>query len=119
MPKYKVKELSLIGNELHQAGAIVEYDGLPSENLEPTCDEGRAKYQEYLESNKKRVAAMKEQFTESAVGDPSVFMAKMVEMQSNQAEQIASAVSKAVAEAMGALLAPEKKTRKSAVESVE
>ena len=58
MPKYRVKELSLIGNDLHQAGAIVDYDGLPAENLEPLCDAGRARYQDYLKSNAERVARM-------------------------------------------------------------
>jgi len=77
MPKYKVLEKSLIGNEIHEAGAIVEYAGLPSENLEPQCDEGRAKYQEYLVTNNARVKAMKEQFSESAVGDQVAF-AKMI-----------------------------------------
>lgn len=58
IPKYRVKELSLIGNELHEAGAIVEYDGLPAENLEPLCELGRAKYREYLESNEQRIKKM-------------------------------------------------------------
>jgi hypothetical protein len=75
IPKYVVLEKSLIGNELHEAGAVVEYDGLPAENLQPTCDEGRARYQEYLKSNAERVAKLKEQYTESAVGDPSKFAA--------------------------------------------
>lgn len=56
--EYIVKEKSLIGNELHEAGARVHYAGLPSENLEPTCDEGRARYNEYLKSNEDRVAKM-------------------------------------------------------------
>lgn len=73
MPQYKVKELSLIGNELHQAGAIVEYAGLPAENLEPLDDEGRAKYQEYLDSNAARVKKMRDLNSESAVGDPADF----------------------------------------------
>ena len=75
MPKYRVKELSLIGNELFQAGAEVEYDGLPAENLEPLCDAGRAKYQEYLDSNQARTQAMNAQYRESTVGDPSAFAA--------------------------------------------
>jgi hypothetical protein len=61
MPKYLVLEKSLIGNEIFEAGAVVEYDGFPSENLEPTCDEGRAKRAEYEASNKARVALMMEQ----------------------------------------------------------
>ncbi len=75
MPKYRVKELSLIGNELFQAGAEVDYDGLPAENLEPLCDEGRAKYQEYLDSNAARVRKMRAENDTSAVGDPTVFAA--------------------------------------------
>jgi hypothetical protein len=72
-PKYVVLEKSLVGNTLYEAGAIVEYDGLPAENLQPTCDVGRARYQEYLRSNAERVARMKDQFGESAVGDPDAF----------------------------------------------
>jgi hypothetical protein len=58
MPKYRVVEKSLIGNEVFEEGAIVEYDGLPAENLEPLCAEGRAKYQEYVASNEERIARM-------------------------------------------------------------
>jgi hypothetical protein len=65
-PKYRVKELSLIGNTLHDMGAIVEYDGLPAENLEPLCDAGRAKYQEYLKSNAERVERMMAQYPPTA-----------------------------------------------------
>lgn len=75
IPKYVVLEKSLIGNELHEAGATVAYDGLPAENLQPTCDEGRARYQQYLASNAERVATLKGQYTESAVGDPTKFAA--------------------------------------------
>ena len=56
--KYLVKERSLIGNTIHEEGTEVFYDGLPAENLEPTCDEGRARYQEYLDSNAARVRLM-------------------------------------------------------------
>jgi len=75
MPRYRVKELSLIGNELFQAGAEVEYDGLPAENLEPLDDEGRAKYQEYLDSNAARVRQMRLENETSTVGDPAAFAA--------------------------------------------
>lgn len=93
MPKYKVKEKSLIGNEIHEAGAIVEYDGLPAENLEPQCAEGEAKYQEYLAVNAERVRVMKEQHTESAVGDQVAF---------------AKTIAKAVADALASNAAAEK-----------
>jgi hypothetical protein len=101
MPKYRVKELSLIGNELFQAGAEVEYDGLPAENLEPLDDEGRAKYQEYLDSNAERVRKMRAENDTSSVGDPAVFMAALLKAQEDgaakQAEQIGAAVAQAIA----------------------
>jgi hypothetical protein len=80
MPKYRVKELSLVGNELFQAGAEVEYDGLPAENLEPLCDEGRAKYQEYLDSNAARVEKMIKENQAGGVGDPAAFAAALAAM---------------------------------------
>ena len=58
MPQYKVLEKSLVGNEIYEEGAIVEYDGYPSGNLEPMCDEGRAKADELVEVNKKRIKQM-------------------------------------------------------------
>jgi len=77
MPKYRVKELSLIGNELFQAGAEVEYDGLPADNLEPLDDEGRAKAAEYTLSNAARVKQMMLENSESSVGDPAAFAASV------------------------------------------
>lgn len=71
--KYRVKEKSLIGNAIHEAGAEVEYDGLPADNLEPLCDIGRERAAEYVESNKVRVATMIAANQESAVGDPTKF----------------------------------------------
>lgn len=107
IPKYVVQEKSLIGNEIHEAGAIVAYDGLPAENLEPTCDLGRARHQEYLDSNAKRVAALTAKYSESAVGDPAKFMADFAKAQEDasvkQAEQIGAAVATAVVQAMAAL----------------
>jgi hypothetical protein len=107
--QYRLKEQSLIGNQIHPAGAVVDYDGLPAENLEPLCDEGRARYAEYLESNKARVANLIAANQESGVGDPTKFaeqfakvlaeqqaehaaqMAKMLELQQNSATQLAEA----------------------------
>jgi hypothetical protein len=74
--KYITKEKSLIGNEIHEAGALVVLpEGtLPAENLTPTCARGEAKYQEYLASNAKRVAAMNASFVPAAQGfDAAVF----------------------------------------------
>lgn len=103
MPKYRVKELSLVGNELFQAGAEVEYDGLPAENLEPLCDEGRAKYREYLDTNAERVKRMVEQNQTSGVGDPAAFMAALQKNQAEQAAVIGTAVAEAVAVAFARL----------------
>lgn len=101
---YIVKEKSLIGNELFEAGQRAQYDGLPAGNLEPTCDIGRARAAEYEASNKARVTKMIEDNKESGVGDPAVFMANFLKAQAQQAEEqavhIASAVGQAVAAAM-------------------
>jgi hypothetical protein len=76
--KYIVKEKSLIGNEIFEPGAEVTLpEGtLPAENLEPTCDRGRAKFQEYLESNAARVATMRENF--AAESGSNEVLAKLI-----------------------------------------
>jgi hypothetical protein len=104
MPKYRVKELSLVGNELFQAGAEIEYNGLPAENLEPLCDEGRAKYQEYLDSNAARVKKMVSENQASGVGDPAAFAVALAKNQAEQATVIGTAVAEAVAAAFARLL---------------
>lgn len=104
MPKYLVKEKSLIGNEIFEAGQTVEYDGLPAENLEPLDDEGRAKHEEYLASNKARIAAMTEQYKDQpSVGDPAIFMAQFSKMLADQQEKQAEQIGNAVAQALAAI----------------
>lgn len=104
--KYLVKERSLIGNELFEAGAIADYDGLPAENLEPQCDEGRARAEEYRISNEKRVSLMMANHKESAVGDPAQFLANfakfMQEENARQAEKMNDAIA-TLADAMAKL----------------
>lgn len=56
--EYLVKEKSLIGNQIFEAGEKAFYDGLPAENLEPLCAEGEKRAAEYQESNKARIAKM-------------------------------------------------------------
>lgn len=75
IPKYRVKELSLIGNTLVPAGEIVEYDGLPAENLEPQCKVGEARYAEYLRSNNERIERMKAEFPST---DPAEKLADVI-----------------------------------------
>ncbi len=109
---YTVMEKSLVGNEIFEAGQSCQYDGLPSSNLQPTCDIGRARAQEYIESNAARVKAMIDQNKEDASGlDPQAFMANMLkvqtEMAAEQAERqtvaIAAAVAQAVAQTIAAM----------------
>lgn len=104
IPKYIVQEKSLVGNEIFEAGAIVSYAGLPAENLEPMCDLGRERRQEYLDSNAARVRAMTSQFTESAVGDPTQFAATFAKQLKADAEErdvkMAAMIATAVAQAM-------------------
>lgn len=76
--KYLVKEKSLIGNEIHEAGAVAEYDGLPAENLEPLCDEGRARYQEYLASNAARVERMMAEHPPTGLDEMSALLQRVL-----------------------------------------
>ncbi len=85
--KYIVNERSLIGHTILEAGAEVMYDGLPSENLTPTCDVGKARAAEYAATNAERVKRMIADTPASPTAgaiDPQMF---------------AAAVAKAVAEA--------------------
>jgi len=77
---YTVLEKSLIGNQLYEAGETARYDGLPAENLAPTCDEGRARYADYLATNKARIARMNSMYSEqAAAGDPAAFQKAVAE----------------------------------------
>lgn len=100
-PKFRVKELSLIGNELHQEGAIVELpEGtLPAENLEPLDEEGEALYQKYLESNAARQAQMHANNPASGVGDTNKFAEALAKSQEANAAMIGTAVASAVSAA--------------------
>ena len=100
--KYTVLEKSCVGNEIFEAGQTCEYAGLPSENLEPQCDIGRARYQEYLDSNAARVAKMKADNAESGVGDVDTF-AKAVSKAMAEANAAADAKFNALAETMKSL----------------
>lgn len=42
MAKYRVKTLSFINNRLCNEGEVVDYDGIPSDNLEPMDAAGEA-----------------------------------------------------------------------------
>jgi hypothetical protein len=101
--KYIVKEKSLIGNELFEAGAEVTLpEGtLPAENLEPMCERGQAKYKEYLASNAARVARMRDAFSE----DTSANVVLAAEI----GKAVAAAMAEQRAELAGANSKPAKK----------
>lgn len=111
---YTVTEKSLVGNKIYEAGETAMYDGLPAENLAPTCAIGEARYQEYLDTNKVRIAKMVEHHSDSAMGDPAAFgklflealaksnedhAAQMAAFQLAQTELIAKTVAAAMASA--------------------
>lgn len=92
-PRYLVLERSLINNQIHEAGAEVEYDGLPSENLKPLDAAGEAKAEEYKASNAKRVSGMMDEAKASPLAgafDPSKIVQQMADMQAEQAAQNAA-----------------------------
>lgn len=90
--QYRVLEKSLVGNEIKEAGETAFYAGLPAGNLEPMCDEGRARAAEFIASDKARVARMVENNRDGAAGDPVEFMANLVKVQREMAaEQAANA----------------------------
>jgi hypothetical protein len=64
MAKYRVKEKSFIGNVLLEAGAEIDYDGIPSANLEPL--DGAAKKAQAGATNADREALARQQ--EAAAG---------------------------------------------------
>ena len=69
MPKYKcirpflltTKSNGVATTKLYEAGAIVDYDGEPSDNLEPLCKEGEARRKAFdaERARKRREAALR------------------------------------------------------------
>lgn len=119
--KYTVLERSLIGNRIYEEGETAEYDGLPAENLAPLCEVGRARYQEYLDSNKARVAKMMENHADSSVGDAAAFakqfMDALAAANAAHTEQMAAlqeSMAAAIADGIAAALAAQSKATKSA-----
>jgi len=87
-PRYRVLELSLIGNELIEEGKEIDnYDGYPSGNLEPLNDAAKAKAAELVEINKQRIRDIQAANPFSATLDP---------------EALGKAISQGIADAMQA-----------------
>lgn len=106
--KYEVLEKSNINNEMKEAGDTVMYEGLPAENLKPLCDIGRARYQEYLVSNKSRVDKMVADANNTDLNKMQQdLMTRLAEKQlaaiEAQPAQIGAAVAQAVAQTLAAM----------------
>lgn len=96
MPKYRVLEKSFIGVHLVEAGAEVEYDGLPGKNLEPLDDEAKAQ------------AAKAQPVANAAMKD---LIANMRPLGDTDPEAFAAAVAKAIADGIAQALAPKGKPK--------
>jgi len=90
MPKYRVLAESFIDNHRRMPGAEIEFAGLPSDNLEPVDDEGKARAAEAKAVRRQGLEQMVADFKPVAGVDPAAF---------------ASAVAKAVADAIRPALA--------------
>lgn len=103
MPKYKVLERTFINNAIAEPGAEVEWDGLPSPNLEPLDDAAMAKKGEFEKSDAMRKDRLLRAFPESGIGDPDEFAKKMAEAISaanaHQTDEIIRGVSQGMAQA--------------------
>lgn len=77
MPRYRVLEKSLIGNQIFEPGTEVDYDGLPSGNLEPLDDAGRAKALEAVAASKASLDKMIQDYQPPTGIDPEKFAASI------------------------------------------
>lgn len=85
MPKYRVLAESFIDNHRRHVGEVVEFAGLPADNLEPLDDEGKARAAEAKAVRRQGLEQMVADFKPIAGVDPAAF---------------AAAVAKAVADAI-------------------
>jgi hypothetical protein len=98
MAQYRVLKRSFIDNHIREEGDVVNYDGYPSDNLEPMDDEGRAKQKEGIKAAK---AAMTQLIRDT---QPLAGMAF-------DQEAFAKAVAKAIADGVSAVAAGQKATK--------
>lgn len=59
MPKYRVLIKSFIGNSLVEEGAVVDYDGVPADNLEPMDKPAEAAAAQSASANLDSIARQK------------------------------------------------------------
>jgi hypothetical protein len=116
--RYRVKEKSLIDNQLYAEGAEVLYAGLPGTNLEPLDAEGEARAQEYKDRNKVRVEEMIANNKDGNISDTSALMQRMIDQQKQSStdleNRMANAIAKGISEGMAAIMASQQKPEASA-----
>jgi hypothetical protein len=99
MPQYRVLKRSFIDNHIREEGDVVNYDGYPSDNLEPLDAEGQAKQKEGIKAAK---AAMSQMIRDAQpLGNALGF----------DQDTFAKAVAKAIADGVSALAAGQKATK--------
>lgn len=67
-PRYRVKELSLVGQGLVQPGTEIEIDDLPGDNWEPLNDAARARFAEAAKGEAARVALLEKTYGNKGLG---------------------------------------------------
>ena len=91
---YTVVEKSMIGHTVYEPGQTVQYAGLPSANLAPTCDIGKQRAAEYEVQNAARLALL----TQTATATPQLeakldeFRAEILAAQAETAKLLAGFV---------------------------
>lgn len=105
MPRYKVLEKSYLDFVLREPGEEIEFAGLPGPNLQPLDDEGKAKVAEYEASDAIRRKRLAENYPESGVGDPDVFVKKLADAMAAQTEAQTQTIVKLVSDGVASAFA--------------
>lgn len=106
--QYTVLEKSLIGNEIFEEGAVVSYAGLPSRNLLPMCDEGRARAAEAVEASRAHRTKLAAELGDQAggFGNAEAFAKAFATELAKANAELVSQVHDAVAQALSAANKP-------------
>ncbi len=81
MAKYRVLQKSFIGNSMVEEGAVIEYDGIPHDNLEPIDKAAKAAVKESEKSDVDDVERLK---LAAAGGEPSSLDSKPAAEQTSE-----------------------------------
>ena len=78
MPKYRVLTESFIDNHRRMPGEVIEFDGLPAENLEPLDDAGKAKAADAKVVRKEHIDRIVRELQPITGVDPTQFASAIV-----------------------------------------